>query len=556
MSAAQPDSQISTLTKAVIYARVSSVKQKVEGTGLESQVTRCEGFAKAKGYEVIRSFKDDISGGSVDRPAMSEMLAFLRSKKKTPHVVIIDDISRLARGLEAHIQLRASIAKAGGVLESPSLTFGEGSDDQLVENLLAVVSQHQRQKNGEQVLNRMKARVMNGYWVKRAPLGYRYVPVRGRGKMLERHEPMASIIASVFEGFANGRFESQAEVLRYLETLPHFPRDGRGMIRNSRIREMLQHPIYAGLVHAPKWGVSLREGQHEGLISQVVFERVQEKLTRKPVVPAKANTSADFVLRGAVACTDCGWKLTSCWSKGRAKRYPYYLCGNKGCDSFGKSTNRDKLEVQVEGLLKELEPDPVFVASAMQMFETAWNALGERVEDQRKDYASQINDAQGQIDKLINRLIETDNSAIMGALEGKIAKLEQKKLALAEKRDANAPKNRDFDAHVRTALQFLLNPLKVWENGNFNARRMVLRLAFGEHLEFRRDTGVRTAQKPYLFQVIQSVSDRLTHEIGDLSKMVPASGQSLNQLFDTLAEWETLLKQLDVDHLPGWGMEP
>ena len=69
------------------------------------------------------------------------------------------------------------------------------------------------------------------------------------------------------------------------------------------------------------------------------------------------------------------------------------------------SEEKDKLEVQVEDLLKELEPDPVFVASAMRMFETAWNALGERVEDQRKDYASQINDAQGQIDKLINRLI-------------------------------------------------------------------------------------------------------------------------------------------------------
>jgi hypothetical protein len=48
-------------------------------------------------------------------------------------------------------------------LKSPTIEFGEDSDSILVENLLASVSQHQRQKNSEQTVNRMRARTMNGY---------------------------------------------------------------------------------------------------------------------------------------------------------------------------------------------------------------------------------------------------------------------------------------------------------------------------------------------------------------------------------------------------------
>ena len=50
------------------------------------------------------------------------------------------------------------------------------------ENLLASVSQHQRQKNGEQTINRMRARTQNGYWVFQAPVGYRYDRTGGHGK--------------------------------------------------------------------------------------------------------------------------------------------------------------------------------------------------------------------------------------------------------------------------------------------------------------------------------------------------------------------------------------
>ena len=212
-------------TRAVVYCRVSSAKQTKQGDGLDSQETRCREYAKFKGYEVVSVFTDDMSGSLAARPGMQAMLSFLRKHRKNSHVVIIDDISRLARGLEAHLKLRSEIGGAGGILQSPSIEFREDSDSQLVENLLASVSQHQRQKNGEQTVNRMRSRIMNGYWVFQAPLGYRYERTSGHGKMLVRDEPRASILQEALESYASGRFQTQVEVKRFLENQPAWPKD-------------------------------------------------------------------------------------------------------------------------------------------------------------------------------------------------------------------------------------------------------------------------------------------------------------------------------------------
>ncbi|MEM9028513.1 MAG: hypothetical protein AAGC70_09105 [Pseudomonadota bacterium] len=128
---------------------------------------------------------------------------------------------------------------------------------------MAAVSQHQRQKNGEQVTNRMRARVQNGYWVWAAPpAGYQWADIRGHGKMIVPVEPAASAIRRALEGFASGRFETQAELHRFLESDPHFPKNPNGGVHFQKIRQMLERSVYAGYLDAPKWGLSLIPGKH------------------------------------------------------------------------------------------------------------------------------------------------------------------------------------------------------------------------------------------------------------------------------------------------------
>jgi len=93
---------------AVIYARVSSKKQVKEGSGLDSQDSRCRLYAKANGYSVVATFTDDMTGSKVRRPGMDAMLSFLKQNKDTPHICILDDISRLARGVGKRTESKPS----------------------------------------------------------------------------------------------------------------------------------------------------------------------------------------------------------------------------------------------------------------------------------------------------------------------------------------------------------------------------------------------------------------------------------------------------------------
>ncbi|MBL4767909.1 MAG: recombinase family protein, partial [Rhodobacteraceae bacterium] len=277
-------------SKAVIYCRVSGAKQVREGDGLASQENRCREYATYKDYDVIEVFSDDMSGKFTRRPAMDRMLAFLRLHPKNTVVVIIDDISRFARDVQAHISLRETLADAGGILESPSIEFGDDSDSKLVEHMLASVAQHQREKNAEQTSNRMKGRMMNGYSVFSAPIGYRYERQGSHGKLLVRDEPVASIIQEGLEGYASGRFASQAEVKRFFENQPAFPKDlPNGQIRQQRVSDILNRIIYAGYIEREPWGITRRKGHHEPIITLAMFEAIQERKTQRAIAPRRKD---------------------------------------------------------------------------------------------------------------------------------------------------------------------------------------------------------------------------------------------------------------------------
>lgn len=438
---------------AVIYCRVSSVKQTAEGDGLASQETRCREYTHYKGLEVVEIFRDPgASGGLIDRPGMKTMLAWLRQHRKDTPVVIIDDISRLARGIEAHMKLRAAIGSVGARLESPSIEFGEDSDSLLVENLLASVAQHQREKNGEQTQNRMRARLMNGYWVFHAPIGYRYERVARHGKMLVPDEPVASALREALEGFASGRFASQAEVKRFLEAHADYPAT---RIHPERIRELLTRLVYAGYVEHPRWGIHRTEGKHEGLIDLTVFNRIQKRLADTGHAPARQDLDADFPLRGFVTCGDCGQPMTACWSEGRSRRYPYYFCYNRACESRGKSVNRDKVEAAFDALLADLRPAPDLLALAEAMFRDLWDSRMAASKTESAACKRELKKIDAEIDQLMDRVVGASDDRLLSAYERRIRRHEDRKAEIADRMRYCGRPLAGFDESFRSVIAFL-----------------------------------------------------------------------------------------------------
>ena len=497
-----------TNQKAVIYCRVSTKKQAREGNGLDSQETRCREYASYRGHEVVRVFSDDMSGSLLGRPGMIDMLTFLKKHRKDNVVVIIDDISRLARGIEAHLKLRADIANAGGVLESPSIEFGEDSDSVLVEHLLASVSQHQRQKNGEQAKNRMRARMLNGYWVFHAPIGYRYQRSSGGGSILVRDEPVAGIIGEGLKGYANGRFNSQAEVKRFFEAHPQFPVCRHGFLTNEQTNRILTNPTYAGYVESKVWDVSLRKGQHEGVISLETFERVQERLSGKLVAPVRVDINEEFPLRGYVVCGDCNHPMTANFSKGRSGVYPYYICRHRGCEMFGKSVARSRVEESFESMLRRLVPSAELFDLTSKLFRNLWDEAEAKAGATRAALKLEAAAIEKKIAQLLDRIVEADSATVIGAYERKVDELERQKLVLTEKTARCGTVARDYDATFRTALSFLGNPWNLWENGSLVDKRIVLKLVLASFMVWDWHEGVRTADFTLPFMVLGRLSER------------------------------------------------
>ncbi len=496
------------IQKAVIYCRVSSAKQTSKGDGLNSQQTRCREYAKLMKYEVVEVFSDDITGALATRPAMKSMLAYLRKRKTNPHIVIIDDISRLARSIEAHLQLRSDIDRASGILKSPSVDFGDDSDSVLVENLLASVSQHQRQKNAEQTVNRMRARSMNGYWVFRKPVGYRFEQVRGRGKVLVRDEPAASILQEALEGFASGRFDSQVEIKRFLDTHPDFPKNpSTGRVRHQLVKILLEQSLYAGMIEVPNWDIPLQKAQHEGIISFETYERIQQRLHNTVRTVARRNLSEDFPLRGFVNCGDCNKPLTACWSKGKTKLYPYYLCYTKKCSSYRKSVPKRKIEEDFGEMLQTLKPSRGLVNVASILFKHAWQNRWAQAKEQVKTMHKQIKTTESKINLLIDRIVDSENQSVIDAYEKKITKLEREKLLIAEKAELRSKPQRTYETMFELAINFLSNPYKLWVSKRLEDKRTALKLVFADPLTYHRYEGFRTPKISLPFKVLDTIKD-------------------------------------------------
>lgn len=79
------------------YLRVSDKSQVLNGSGLDSQDTRCRAHSDYLGIPVGEVFiEEGVSGALLERPAMKRLLHHIKTPPpNVRYVVIVDDISRL-----------------------------------------------------------------------------------------------------------------------------------------------------------------------------------------------------------------------------------------------------------------------------------------------------------------------------------------------------------------------------------------------------------------------------------------------------------------------------
>ncbi|WP_075189565.1 recombinase family protein [Maricaulis sp. W15] len=499
--------RVDTEWTALICCRVSDRSQ-LRGSGLDSQEHRCRKHAEINGYRVEEVFLESMSDGYAltERPTIRSLLAHVDANRHSGknYVAIFDDHKRFARQTENHLLLRRMLRERGVRVEFLNFTLDETPENRFSETMFAAQAQLEREQNARQNRERRRARLEKGFHVTRAPIGYLYEKSPRGGKVLVPDEMIAPIIREAIEGFAEGRFASQAEVKRYLESRPELPirRNSNGEIAPQRVVEILRHHIYAGLVSAPYLGVSLRKGQHAAIISFETHETVLARLAAGVYAPTRKDITEDFVLRGAVVCDCCKTPLTAGWSKGKCKKYPYYFCREKGCAVYGKTIPRALIESRFAALLAEIQPKPNVAGIAKEIFQEAWTQRVAQIEHASRKFADEADRLEKEIGRLVDCILSANSPRVISAYESRIEELERKKL-LAQERASKTPRVEGrFGELFEHALNVLSNPLKAWKTGCFELQRPLLRMAFSEHLEYCRENGFRTPKTTLPFKVL------------------------------------------------------
>lgn len=142
----------STPTKAVIYCRVSTNEQGIDGLGIDAQRESCRAFAQAEGLTIVREFVEVGSGGDDDRPELAQAV---RLAQRSRAVLIVAKLDRLSRS----VALVASMLQRSGV----ALRVAECGNAGILElQIRSVIAEEERRKIGERTRDALQAAKRRG----------------------------------------------------------------------------------------------------------------------------------------------------------------------------------------------------------------------------------------------------------------------------------------------------------------------------------------------------------------------------------------------------------
>jgi site-specific DNA recombinase len=155
--------------KAIGYVRVSTDKQ---GISLEAQAEKIKAMALVQGTELIDTIVESESAKSLNRPGMAKLLAAVDKGKV--QAIIVAKLDRLTRSVKDLCELLERFERRGVALISVAESLDTGSAaGRLVLNIMAAVSQWEREAIGERTRDALRHKRTNGERVGNIQFGYR-----------------------------------------------------------------------------------------------------------------------------------------------------------------------------------------------------------------------------------------------------------------------------------------------------------------------------------------------------------------------------------------------
>jgi DNA invertase Pin-like site-specific DNA recombinase len=321
--------------RCAIYTRKSSEEGLDQDfNSLDAQRAASEAYIlsqASEGWELLPARYDDggYSGGTMDRPGLTALLADIEAGQID--VVVVYKIDRLTRSLTDFSRIVEIFEKADCSFVSVTQSFNTtNSMGRLMLNVLLSFAQFEREVTGERIRDKIAASKKRGMWMGgRPPLGYD-LPVKDSRK-LEVNEGEAQTVRYIFERYlelgsvhalereltANG-FRSKVHVTRKGKTQGGLP------FSRGALFHFLRNRIFLGqIVHKDE----VYDGQHDAIIEQDLFDRVQFQLSANARRTRKRSQTRMVKAPLTGKLFDAGGEpMSPTFSRGKSgKSYRYYV---------------------------------------------------------------------------------------------------------------------------------------------------------------------------------------------------------------------------------------
>lgn len=262
------------MENAYIYTRVSTLIQ-VDGFSLEAQEAEIRAFAEARKINIVGKYTDEGKSGknAEHRPAFTQMMEDIRSKKDNIRYVLVFKLSRFARNTS----------------DTATVT------GKMIANIMGAVAEVELENIHEQTLAGRQQKARSGLWNgAQAPFGYSL-----KDKKLMIYPKEAETVKEIFRLYTE-EGQSISYIAKKLND-ENIQREQRGNVKISgftdrTVRVILSNPIYAGMIsygrrHTVKVEgknnetkvvkqddeskIILVDGVHEPIVSKETFAKQQ-----------------------------------------------------------------------------------------------------------------------------------------------------------------------------------------------------------------------------------------------------------------------------------------
>lgn len=393
-----------TTQNSVLYLRVSS-KDQEKGYSLDAQKKLLNTYAGKQKFKITKIYRiSESASGKQVRKIFNEMLKYV--EKNNIQNILCEKVDRLTRNPKDATSISDWInedenRKVHFVKENFVLDKNTRAHENLVWDMKVAIARFYTNNLSEEVRKGQKEKLAQGWLPRTAPLGYKTIGDEGQ-KMHVIDEKFAPYIKKAFELYATGNY-SLNKLNNELYDNGLRSKSGK-RVSKSLLHQYLQNPFYKGY---NRWNDEVTKGKQTPLVSEEVFERVQELLTRN--LNGAQYKKHNTLFQGLVTCEACSGSVTWQLQKGDF----YGNCNTKGCEG------RAERYLKMEDVEHTLLPMLIEVApKSERVLEWLEQALKESHKEEIEFTKNKRTALNAQFEKLQTRLDRLYDDKVDGIISG------------------------------------------------------------------------------------------------------------------------------------------